>query len=98
MGKPIWLRKYDRSRAELDEFFVLGDNSPQSLDSRGWVQASPTLRLYDANGDFLYQLGTVPRYNMIGRAFFVYWPAGFRIPGVPRLPLVPNVGKMRLIR
>jgi signal peptidase I len=98
MGKPIWLRKYDRSRAELDEFFVLGDNSPQSLDSRGWVQASPTLRLYDANGGFLYQLGTVPRYNMIGRAFFVYWPAGFRIPGVPRLPLVPNVGKMRLIR
>ncbi len=98
IGKPIWLRKHQRARADLDEFFVLGDNSPQSLDSRGWVLASPTLRLYDEEGGFQYQMGTVPRYNMIGRAFFVYWPAGHRIPGLPRLPLVPDVGRMRLIR
>jgi len=96
-GNPISLARY-RDNPDLDEFFVLGDNSPQSLDGRGWTSAAPTLRLKDDNGRPLYQLGTVPRYNLIGKAFFVYWPAGFRLPGLPGLPLVPNVGKMRLIR
>jgi signal peptidase I len=45
-----------------------------------------------------YQLGTVPRYSLIGKAIFVYWPAGFPLPGLPHLPIVPNVGNMRLIR
>jgi len=45
-----------------------------------------------------YQLGTVPRYSLIGKAIFVYWPAGFPIPGLPNLPIIPNVGRMRLIR
>lgn len=87
-GHPIILRK-QRDR-DFDEFFVLGDNSPQSLDGRAWTAASPSLR----EG---YKLGTVPRYNLIGRALLVYWPAGYRIPGLPGLPLIPNVGKMRLI-
>jgi len=95
----ITLRRFEDD-PELDEFFVLGDNSPQSLDGRGWTSAAPTLRLYK-DGDRnepLYQLGTVPRYNMMGKALFVYWPAGFRIPGLPGLSLLPNVGRMRLIR
>ncbi len=99
MGRPITLVS-NPDRPDLDEFFVLGDNSPQSLDSRAWVTASPSLRLY-ADTDpktFQYQLGTVPRYNMIGKAFFVYWPAGFSVPGLPELPVIPNVGRMRLIR
>ena len=70
----------DRADNDLDEFFVLGDNSPESLDGRGWV------------------LGTVPRYNMIGKAFFVYWPAGFSPPGFSGPPIIPNVGRMRLVR
>ena len=62
--------------------------------------AAPTLRLYeDKEGTRpLYQLGTVPRYNLIGKAFFVYWPSGFRPPGLASLPIVPNFGKLRLIR
>jgi len=96
MGNPIHLQK-NPDDPDLDEFFVLGDNSPQSLDGRAWTKAAPTLRLYDENRKPLYQLGTVPRYTMIGRALFVYWPAGFRLPGVS-LPIVPNVGRMRLIR
>ena len=96
---PITLRQ-DPSQSDLDEFFVMGDNSPASLDGRQWVQAAPTLRLRERSDgqDMIYQLGTVPRYNLIGRAFFVYWPAGYRVPALPRLPLIPNVGKMRLIR
>ena len=95
-GRAITLEKYPDD-PELNEFFCLGDNSPQSLDGRGWVLAAPTLRLLKG-GRFQYQLGTVPRYNMIGKALFVYWPAGFRIPGLGGLPIIPNVGQMRLVR
>jgi len=96
-GYAITLKEYPDNPA-LDQFFVLGDNSPQSLDGRSWTSASPTLRLRDANGKALYQLGTVPRYNLIGKAIFVYWPSGFRLPGVAGLPVIPNFGRMRLIR
>jgi len=37
-----------------DSFYVLGDNSTSSRDSRYW--------------------GFVPRKNVIGKAFFLYWP------------------------
>jgi len=95
-GNPITLGKF--KDASLDQFFVLGDNSPQSLDGRAWTSASPTLRLTDDDGREVYRLGTVPRYNLIGKAFFVYWPSGYRLPLLPGLPIVPNVGSMRLIR
>jgi len=107
MDNKIRLKKWAEN-PELDEFFVLGDNSPQSLDGRAWASASPTLRLwrkdgkvlgkYEQGAEALYKLGTVPRYNLIGKAFFVYWPAGFHIPALPGLPILPNAGKMRLIR
>ncbi len=37
-----------------DEYFMLGDNTKFSSDSRIW--------------------GTVPRRNIVGKAFFVFWP------------------------
>jgi signal peptidase I len=106
-GRPLELRWMDdRSQRRYDEFFVLGDNSPQSLDGRGWLAAARTLDLYRkqsgegaSDPQPLYKLGTVPRYNLIGKAFFVYWPAGFPIPHLRNWYwIVPNVGKMRLIR
>ena len=232
-GHPITLKTFDDP--DLNQYFVMGDNSPSSLDGRLWVKAAPTLRLYDGSGlrgdpnlaigdiidwprflqamlrrtgepdsspagyiwsrlsadvrgrieqaargdlggdyvddsvqrevvaelnrlihsrgfytsrDWLswgvmlpdvaralaqqqaagkklppkdlarlnrlaiqaampevispqwrtYQLGTVPQYSLIGKAIFVYWPSGFRVPGLLGFPIIPNVGRMRLIR
>ena len=73
-----------------------------------WTKAAPTLMLWkNPNAEHdqsnqLYKLGTVPRYSLKGKAMFVYWPAGYQIqlPGGIgfHLPIVPNVGRMRLIR
>lgn len=53
-----------------DEFFVLGDNTANSKDSRLW--ASPGI----GNGGGEYRMGVVPRDYLVGKAFFVYWPGG----------------------
>jgi signal peptidase I len=90
MGNPIHLRE--------GEYFVLGDNSPQSADSRLWVVVGPHLQ---ERGES-YQMGTVPEDQLIGRAFFVYWPSGLRTDLIPgpfqRIGWIPNVGRMRWIR
>jgi signal peptidase I len=97
--EPLTLQGDPDNPQPTDSFFVLGDNSPQSVDSRHWASAAPTLRLWDDEGQPIYQLGTVPRYQMIGKAVFVYWPGGFRLPlpGMSRLALIPNFGRMRPI-
>jgi len=76
------------------ECFALGDNSPNSKDSRRWWQIGPQLRHMGA----AYQLGTVPRDQLVGKAFFVYWPAGYRSALTGSVGLIPNVGRMRWIR
>jgi signal peptidase I len=76
---------------EEDEFFVLGDNSPNSQDGRWWD--TPGI----ANEGITYRKGVVPRDYLVGKALFVYWPSGFK--PFERFPVaaIPNVGKMRLI-
>ncbi len=77
---------------EKDQFFVLGDNSPGSFDCRAW-QAMGL-----GNNGTKYRAGTVPRDYLVGKAFYVYWPSGFRLPGpFSKTAIVPNVGKMRFI-
>jgi hypothetical protein len=92
---PILLRR-ERTvdgRTYGGEFFMLGDNSPQSKDSRLWWQIGPHLKDLGAE----YQVGTVPRDQLIGEAFFVYWPSGYRRSWSPRVGVVPNFGRMRWI-
>ncbi|MGC4031761.1 MAG: S26 family signal peptidase [Tepidisphaeraceae bacterium] len=75
-----------------DEFFTMGDNSYRSADGRYW---SSPVNLPDE--DLKADAGIVPGRFLLGRAFFVYWPAGYRaVSGVP--PLLPNFGEMRFIR
>jgi signal peptidase I len=89
-GEPLTLN--------ADEFFAMGDNSYRSLDGRMWNA------LYPALDDLGTREGIVPRRYLLGKAFFVYWPAGYRItsddnvPFFSNVPLVPNTGEMRLIR
>ncbi|MEN6385580.1 MAG: signal peptidase I [Phycisphaerales bacterium] len=81
-GNPFTLNK--------DEFFACGDNSPFSYDSRLWSTEGI------GNNGKNYRMGIVPRDYLVGKAFFVYWPGGFR-PGNFKFAIIPNVGKMRFI-
>jgi signal peptidase I len=95
-GRPILLRR-ERSKegkCYAAEYFMLGDNSPQSKDSRLWAETGEHLLPL---GDE-YQRGTVPEDQLIGKAFFVYWPAGYRAAWTGGIGLIPNFGRMRWIR
>ncbi|HPM23776.1 MAG TPA: S26 family signal peptidase [Phycisphaerae bacterium] len=84
-----------------DEYFVLGDNSPNSLDGRfafsraDQEPVGPHLQAELERG--VFHAGTVPADQLIGRAFFVYWP-GF-LPLTPNgLNVLPDLGRTRWIR
>ncbi|MBM4026896.1 MAG: signal peptidase I [Planctomycetes bacterium] len=66
-GRPFQLNE--------NEFFVLGDNSPNSEDGRWW--GAPTM---SSKGWAPPRTGVVPRYYLVGKALFVYWPSGFGFP------------------
>jgi len=75
-----------------DQFFMLGDNSAASKDSRLWEEDCP---------DQFY----VTRDLLKGKALFIYWPHSWdRTPGFPLvdkglwLPMFPNLGRMRFVR
>ncbi|UCF43751.1 MAG: hypothetical protein JSV99_02135, partial [Planctomycetota bacterium] len=74
-----------------DEFFVLGDNSPNSEDGRWWNRPGR------GNNGVFYREGIVPRDYLVGKALFVYWPSGFRPTANSRFAVIPNVGQMRFI-
>jgi signal peptidase I len=67
-----WWEMYSRAAAFAEfgqlrdkEYFVMGDNSPRSQDSRLWSNARLAANRH-----------AVPREAMIGKAFFVFWPHG----------------------
>ena len=82
-GNPITLGR--------DEFFMLGDNSPNSADGRWWGAEGR------GNNGRLYRQGIVPHEYLVGKALFVYWPSFFQPFGKSSPVLVPNIGQMRFI-
>lgn len=82
-GNPFTLGK--------DEFFVLGDNSPNSSDSRWWqIQGR-------GNNQKRYRTGIVPRDYLVGKAVFVYWPSGIKPFGNSSFGIIPHIRQMRRI-
>ena len=78
-----------------NQYFCIGDNGPRSHDGRYWSSVNPwiTDRLFDGEKD---RQGIVPRDLMMGRAFFVYFPAPYRMRE-NGISFLPNFGDMRFI-
>jgi hypothetical protein len=74
-----------------DEYFCMGDNSLLSYDGRCWGKS---VDLPDE--DLFTDAGKVPGRFLLGKAFYVYWPAGYSVGGWSPA-LVPNFGAMRFI-
>jgi hypothetical protein len=74
-----------------DEFFVCGDNSPNSYDARVWSEAGK-----DRTGRPFYRKGIVPADYMMGKAFFVYWSDPYS-PAPGMLPIIPNIDRLKII-
>ena len=88
---PFWAAPENVMRLNDDEYFVMGDNSQISGDGRYWSE--PTVL---PNEQLWTDAGRVPARFMLGKAFFVYWPAGYRpMDSLPALS--PNFGDMRFI-
>jgi len=91
-GRSLWAMPDRPVTLGADEYFVMGDNSSNSADARYW---DDPVRL--PGEDLDVQAGRVPGRFLLGKAFFVYWPAGYR-PFDTSLPaLIPNFGQMRSI-
>ncbi len=73
-----------------DQFFCCGDNSPNSLDGRLWPGIDPWVA-----AEIDPDVGIVDRKLLLGKAFFVYFPAPFYL--LDRIP-IPDFGRMRFIR
>ena len=93
------VRQYEMERKdfplEADQFFMLGDNSSASKDSRAW--GTPEAPLHH-----------VDRRLLIGRALVVFWPHAVptawnrtvveRCGWELRLPCLPNFARMRFVK
>ncbi len=82
---------------KADQFFALGDNSPQSQDSRLWMPQFNEFSPHVAPGTSIHH---VDRDLLIGEAVLIYWPHPllFRIPGTRTMvPWFPNFREMEMI-
>ena len=102
-GRPIpaTARRDGQSLWGQAEYYLLGDNSRNSQDARlsfasgNRDPVGPHLKQAEREGHFQY--GTVPADQMLGRAFFVYWP-GFMMLSPTGHNLLPDLGRARWIR
>lgn len=89
---PVVLRTQTESYDA--EFFVLGDNTPASDDARKWSDVNDWVQERYFGGT--PRPHVVPRSLLVGRAFYVYYPAPH--PPSPRdKGIIPNFGDMRFI-
>ena len=90
-GATFWGTVDKLSHLAAGEYFTMGDNSFISGDARYW---NVDIRL--PHERLMVDSGRVPDRFMLGKAFFVYWPAGYSVP-FTSLNAVPDFGEMRMI-
>ena len=79
-------RRHVEFRLEADQFLPMGDNSPQSSDSRLWSPEN------DPRFDEPHHY--VERDLLIGKALIIYWPHTWNTP-IPFLPKFSRMGPIR---
>ena len=81
---------------EEDQFFPMGDNSPESLDARCWAGSKEGgyYRAVDEDAYRWSRASYVPRDLLVGKALMIFWPHPWNSP----VPFTPNFGRMQLIR
>lgn len=82
---------------DQDQFFPMGDNSPESADARCWIDpGTPFQRARAVDPDAYYWADKhyVPRDLLVGKAVMVFWPHHWNRP----LPITPNIDRIELIR
>ena len=102
------LVRIDPVRIQTGRYFVLGDNSPISNDSRFWRDVEPWVERnmfarelsntasWPGPYDPPLHAQVVPRGLLVGRAFFIYFPAPYAVRPGGRQAL-PNFGDMRFV-
>jgi signal peptidase I len=75
-----------------DHFFMLGDNSAASSDSRLWGNPHPLVAVQIDDSPFL-----VHRKLLLGKAWVVYFPALYPLSEDGR-GVIPDFGRLRFIR
>ncbi|MCO8120943.1 signal peptidase I [Stieleria sp. TO1_6] len=95
---PIWqTRRKVSFQLDENQFFPMGDNSPESLDARCWAGTKRGARLPDRFHEEAYAFADasyVPRDLLVGKALLVFWPHPWNTP----VPFTPNFDRFRLIR
>ncbi|TWT75019.1 signal peptidase I [Allorhodopirellula solitaria] len=80
-----------------DQFFPMGDNSPESLDARCWAGTKTRYgrdRSVDPDSYLFADAAFVPRDLLVGKALAIFWPHPWPTP----VPFTPNFERMRLIK
>ncbi|TWU35317.1 Signal peptidase I [Novipirellula aureliae] len=91
---PLWQTRRSVSFVlEDDQFFPMGDNSPESLDARCWAGTKVRFGMPEG-ADRWSDASYVPRDLLVGKALVVFWPHSWNSP----VPFTPNFRRMKLIR
>ena len=80
-----------------DQFFPMGDNSPESLDARCWANVKAKIPLPRGVNEKAWvwsDKSFVPRELLVGKAVIVFWPHSWNEP----VPFLPNFKRFKLIR
>jgi signal peptidase I len=97
-GADVWeSRRSVTFELEEDQFFPMGDNSPESLDARCWAGSRPQFQMPRGVNEDAWRWSNdpfVPRELLVGKALVVFWPHSWNSP----VPFTPNFKRMKLIR